>query len=132
MIARPLRLRRPFEFERVRKRGRSWTTNLVVLAVLPNELDHNRYGFAVGRRIGGAVKRNRVKRWLREAVRELHPLLNPGHDMVFIARGSLANEGVNLEQVRDAMRTITRRAGLLDESDQSQQIPPGSSGSCRS
>src|SRR5690606_37394303 len=68
MIARALRLRRPFEFERVRKQGRSWATPLVVMAVLPNDLEHNRYGFAVGRRIGKATARNRVKRWMREAV----------------------------------------------------------------
>jgi ribonuclease P protein component len=126
MIARPFRLRRPFEFERVRKRGRSWTTRLVVLAVLPNNLEHNRYGFAVGRRIGGAVDRNRVKRWLRESVRDLHPQLTPGHDMVFIARGALTDEGVKFEQVREATRILTRKAGLLDESDRSQQIPPDS------
>ncbi len=131
MIARPLRLRRPFEFERVRKRGRSWTTSIIVLAILPNDLEHNRYGFAVGRRVGGAVTRNHVKRWFREAVRDLHPALKPGYDMVFIARGSIANEGVNLQQVREATRTLTRKAGLLDESDQSQQIPPDSSGSHR-
>jgi ribonuclease P protein component len=129
MIARPLRLRRPFEFERVRKRGRSWATHLVVLAVLPNDLKHNRYGFAVGRRVGGAVDRNRIKRWLRESVRELHPTLQPGHDMVFIARGSLAREGVDFEQVRKAVRTLTRNAGLMDASDRSQQVPPDSSGS---
>lgn len=129
MIARLLRLRRPFEFEHVRKRGISWTTHLVVLALLPNDLEHNRYGFAVGRRIGGAVERNRVKRWMRESVRELHPRLKPGYDLVFIARGALKNEGVNFEQVREATRTVTRKAGLLDESDQRQQIPPDSSGS---
>ena len=129
MIARPLRLRRPFEFERVRKRGRSWTTPLLVLAVLPNELEHNRYGFAVGRRVGGAASRNRVKRWMRESTRDLHPQLLQGKDLVFIARGAVTAEGVNFEQVRDAMRTLSRKAGLLDESDRSQQIPPDSSGS---
>ena len=129
MIARPLRLRRPFEFERVRKRGRSWTTPLLVLAVLPNDLEHNRYGFAVGRRIGGAAGRNRVKRWLRESVRELHPQLRQGHDLVYIARGRLTGAGVEFEQVREATRILARKAGLLDESNQSQQIPPTSSGS---
>lgn len=113
MIARPLRLRRPFEFERVRKQGRSWTTPLLVLAVLPNDLDHNRYGFAVGRRIGGAVRRNRVKRWLREAARHLHPELRPGHDLVFIARGRLASDDATYHQVADAARQLCGRARLL-------------------
>jgi ribonuclease P protein component len=114
MIARPLRLRRAFEFDRVRRRGRSWTTPLVVLAVLPNTFDHNRYGFAVGRRVGGAVKRNLIKRWFREAIRELHPELRPGFDLVVIARGSLANEGVTFDQVRDALRMLCHKSGLMD------------------
>jgi len=129
MIARLFRLRRPFEFERVRKRGKSWADRYVVIAVLPNDLEHNRYGFAVGRRVGGAVDRNRIKRWMRESVRELHPTLSPGHDVVFIARGALAQPSVNFEQVRNSTRALSRKAGLLDESDQSQQIPPDSSGS---
>lgn len=113
MIARALRLRHPFEFERVRKRGRSWTTRLLVLSVLPNDEGHNRYGFAVGRRVGGAVRRNRVKRWLREAVRCLHPSLAQGYDLVFIARGPLADEAVTFQQVAGAVESLCRRAGLL-------------------
>ncbi len=129
MIARQFRLRRPFEFERVRKRGKTWADRYVVLAILPNSLEHNRYGFAVGRRVGGAVNRNRIKRWMRESVREIHPTLVSGFDVVFIARGTLAQPSVNFEQVRNSARMLTQKAGLLDESDQSQQIPPDSSGS---
>lgn len=112
MIARALRLRRPFDFERVRKRGRSWPTRLVVLVVLPNELGHNRYGFAVGKRIGKAAKRNRVKRWMREAVRRLHPELRAGYDLVLIARGPLAQPDVTYQQVAEAIDELTRRAEL--------------------
>ena len=114
MIARALRLRRPFEFERVRKRGRSWTTRQLVLSVLGNDCGHNRYGFAVGRRVGGAVRRNLVKRWLREAVRGLHPSLAQGYDLVFIARGPLAEESVTYQQVAASVESLCRRAGLLD------------------
>lgn len=43
-------------------------------------------GFAVGRRIGGAVQRNRARRRLREAYRHEHELRPPGIDVVFIGR----------------------------------------------
>jgi ribonuclease P protein component len=43
---------------------------LVVFA-LPNDLAHPRLGLSVGSRVGGAVRRNRVKRLLREAFRAL-------------------------------------------------------------
>lgn len=115
MIARALRLARPFEFERVRKKGRSWTTRLVVLAVLPNDLGHNRYGFAVGRRVGKAVRRNKIKRRMREAVRHVHPELDRGYDMVFIARGPLADTNVSYDEVKSAIHTLCRKAGLLEK-----------------
>lgn len=115
MIARPLRLRRPYDFHRVRRHGRSWSTPLIVLARLPNDLETNRYGFAVGRRIGGAVARNRVKRWMREAMRRLHPTLHQGYDIVIIARGPLAKPEVGYQQVYDALDDLTRRAKLRRE-----------------
>ena len=117
MIARALRLRQPFEFERVRKQGRSWTTRLLVLAVLANDLEHNRYGFAVGRRVGGAVERNRVKRRLREAVRALHPSLDQGFDVVLIARGPLADQSVPFERIAGDVESLFHRARLLAAQD---------------
>ncbi|MEX1159083.1 MAG: ribonuclease P protein component, partial [Thermomicrobiales bacterium] len=98
MVARELRLRRGSDIDRVRSRGRSWSSRLLVLAMLPNELDHNRYGFAVGKRVGGAVERNRAKRLMREAIRVRHSRLAQGHDLLLIARNSV-DDATTLDQV---------------------------------
>ena len=45
-----------------------------------------RLGVSVGRRVGGAVQRNRVKRAIRESFWELAGGLDPGHDYVVVAR----------------------------------------------
>ena len=125
MIARPLRLHQSYDFTRVRREGRSWSTPLVVLAVLPNDLDHNRYGFAVSRRVGKAVQRNRIRRWLREAVRAAHPQLRQGYDIVLIARGGLADPAVRYEDVEQSVTTLFRRAKLLRSPDMSAPaVPP--------
>lgn len=115
MIARPFRLRRSFEFARVRRHGRSSSTRLLVLAILSNNLVHNRYGFVVGKRVGKAVIRNRVRRWLREAIRALEPHLRNGYDVVIIARGPIANPEVSYPEVLETLRSLSKRVGLVSE-----------------
>ena len=70
-MARVWRLRLRGEFERVRQNGRSWPHRFFVLIVLP-QADRPealpRIGVAAGKRLGGAVTRNRFKRKLREVV----------------------------------------------------------------
>lgn len=111
MIARDMRLRRKSDFETARSRGKSWNTRLAVIVVHPNELGHNRYGFATGKKIGGAVQRNRAKRLFREAVRHEDPNLAPGHDIIFIARNAF-HPDTHLDEVTSAVQNLTRRAGI--------------------
>ena len=57
-----------------------------------NDGDQPRFGLAVSRRVGNAVVRNRVKRWIREALRQERQGL-PGVDVVVIARTSAGEAG---------------------------------------
>jgi ribonuclease P protein component len=58
----------------------------LLVYALPNGLDHPRLGLAVPKRVGTAVKRNRVKRMLREAVRMIQHDLPGGYDLVVNVR----------------------------------------------
>jgi ribonuclease P protein component len=111
MVARELRLRRGSDIDRVRSKGRSWSSRLLVLAILPNELEHNRYGFVVGKRVGGSVERNRAKRLMREAIRHRHPELSQGHDLLLIARNSFRDE-TTLAEVAEQLDGLLRRARI--------------------
>ena len=111
-MQRPLRLRHHLDFEQARVTGRTWRHRWVSLNSVPNGLTHNRYGFIVSKRVGGAVTRNRIKRQLRSALRTLHPTLAVGHDLIWIARNEIV--GQPYSDIMDATRDLCRTARLLD------------------
>jgi len=68
-----------------------------------------RIGFAVGKRLGGAVVRNRVKRRLRDIARQLQ--LAPGVDVVLIARAPAVT--ATYDELRQAVVRVLDRAQAL-------------------
>ncbi len=109
---KPARLKNAREFRRVREQGRATGTALLTLGWATNDLPFCRCGYAVGRRVGGAVTRNRVKRRLREIIRlELKAgHIAPGYDLVLIARPGSAQ--ATYQQLAADVTHLLQRAQL--------------------
>ncbi|MCI0466342.1 MAG: ribonuclease P protein component [Beijerinckiaceae bacterium] len=90
--AAALRLRRRADFLHAAKGKRIHARGLTLqaaprLALCEAAKAQSRFGFTVSKKCGGAVRRNRIRRRLREALRRLTPLPGePGHDYVIVAR----------------------------------------------
>jgi ribonuclease P protein component len=110
------RLSRSGEFDRVYREGRSHANRYLVVYAFPRpgEDGDPRLGVSVGRKLGGAVERNRVKRMLGEAFWAAAGELAPGHDFVIVARpdaGQLADERGG-SGIAEALREVLTEAGL--------------------
>ncbi len=113
------RLSRSGEFERVYREGSSHGSRYLVVYAFPRDEDADgapRLGVSVGRKLGGAVERNRVKRLLREAFWVRADELRDGLDFVIVARpaaGELA-EREGEKGVGAALQEVLAAAGLAE------------------
>jgi ribonuclease P protein component len=112
-VKRRQRLRERNRFQQVREAGNSWAHPILVLCALPNDLPGSRFGFTASRRVGKAVARNRARRLLREAARQSVPNIEPGWDLIFVARPAI--RGARFADVAEACRMLLRRAALWRE-----------------
>lgn len=100
------------EFQELYRRGLSYVGKFVVLYVLPRPGARTRVGFTVGKKLGTAVSRNRVRRRLREIYRLVHPKLSEGYDLVIVARAR-AGQAPHVLLQRELLGLLAK-AGLLE------------------
>ena len=108
-----LKIKKNFEFKKIYSQGKYYAEEHIVLYVMKNGTCHNKVGFSVSKKIGNSVKRNRVKRLMKENYRIISPRLKKGHNLIFTAR--VKSSGADYYQIQRNMTSAIKRARLFEE-----------------
>lgn len=107
-------LKQNSDFRRAYGRGKSYSDPALVTYVLKNNrAGICRMGITTSKKIGNAVERNRCRRVIRAAFREVLPLVSGGYDFVFVARTK--TKFIKSTQVKKIMLQQLKKAGAIKE-----------------
>ena len=112
------RLRRSADYSRIQGTGRKYRSQHLLLLVSPRPESASvkdglvpvavgRCGLTVSRKVGKAVQRNQLKRWLREILRQITPPRQGPWDLVLIPHGSALQAGFHV--LRDEVAFLFRK-----------------------
>ena len=107
-------IRNKFEFNRVYSKGRSYVNQMMIIHLVNSDKVKGKVGFAVGKKIGNAVVRNRIKRLMREAYRISQHCINQNVSMILIARKPLVEAKSYL--VKKSFIDLCKKAKIVKRS----------------
>ncbi len=99
-------------FRRLYHAGSHSANRYLVLYCRKNHTPGNRVGITVGKKLGKAVVRNRVRRRLRDIYRLNEESFHRGYDIVVVARGQAVD--ASFQQLQNAYLSLAKRLGLLE------------------
>lgn len=118
------RVKSEFDFQKVFKRGKSFANRQFVIYGLPKEdQDQFRIGLSVSKKLGNAVLRNQIKRYIRQSFHELDSGLLQNMDYVIIARKPAAT--MNCEETKKSLEHVLKIAKFLKKTNKETIIKHG-------
>ena len=108
----PKKLKKRWEFQNAYHRGNKYWNRYFVIYVLNTDAKALRLGITVSKKVGKSVQRNRVKRLIREAFRQLRPKMEIGYDVVVVGRTPAS--GLTCQETRNALAHLFQKAAILN------------------
>lgn len=109
------RIKKNKEFQYIFKHGKSFANRqLVIFYEEKPGQEHIRIGLSVGTKIGNAVMRNKIKRYLRESFRVMEKDIKPNLNIIIIARQPTKNMG--LQEFKKSLSHLLYKQGLFKSS----------------
>jgi ribonuclease P protein component len=108
-------LKKNHEFRRLYNRGKSAASHCAVVYCRHNGRPENRLGIAVSTKLGSAVKRNRIRRRLKEVYRINEKKLSTGYDIVLIAR--MRSLFIRFSELESSVMSLFRKLKIMEDAD---------------
>lgn len=105
-------IKKNHEFLRTYRKGRFFAGKFIILYVLRNNSDINRLGVTVSRKYGKSVKRNRIRRLIKECYRSYESFVKDGFDCVFVARNPGDEPGFT--DIKKEMKFLLKKLDVFD------------------
>jgi ribonuclease P protein component len=101
------------EYRHVFKNGEKFVGRHFICYLVRPENEGSKLGFAVSRKVGNAIERNRIKRYLREIYRTMRPRFSTDVLLVIVARPAAAD--LRYPQCVDAVEKLLKRGDILND-----------------
>lgn len=106
-------LKKNYEFKNVLSKGAFYVGKYVIVYIKKNKKEENYIGIAVNTKIGNAVKRNRIKRVIRESYRLQKNSLKKGNDIIFLWKKDAEFKDAKIGNIKEDMHQIFDRANMV-------------------
>ena len=114
MLPARFRLKNKKGFSEVFQRGKTVSNEVLIIKYLKGEGNELRIGFSAGLKFSKkSSKRNRVKRWMREAARLLEGKIKRGHQIIFLINSKFPYEQISYSLVKEKTGDLLMRAKLF-------------------
>lgn len=106
-------LKKNYEFKQVLTKGKHFSGEYINAIILKKNISINFLGFAVSKRIGKAVERNRVKRLLRENYKIIESNIEKGYLILFLIKNGVDSSSINFWNINKDMNKILESAKII-------------------
>lgn len=111
MLKKQYRLTKRKSFNYIYRVGKIKSGENIIINYTPTKLNNCKVGFSVSKKIGKAHLRNKIKRQLREAVKNLLPRLNQKHNYIISAKPSIIDKSFN--KISEELFQILNKCGMI-------------------
>lgn len=106
-------MKKNYEFRKVLSKGKYFSGNYIEAFILKNNLSYNFLGLAVSTKAGKAVRRNYIKRLIRENYKRVEENISSGYSLVFLWKKKADSKEACYKNIKEDMDNIIKKSNIL-------------------